>query len=173
MLIFFNAGLVVGIVQGRVNLPVGSKMPGPGKSGERNLVIITIAITACYILFTFPIMIYITGFAEAVSNRCGGNHPKEVLRAVGNTLQLLEHVLHIAFLVGLNSRFRKEIKILLWLEERADGDDHCQDQDGEKGEAKNSGKLAPPVSFNTHSTTPTPPTLTQDLHHSTASVAAL
>ena len=162
---------MLGVVQGRVNLPVGSKMPG--RSGERKLVIITIAITASYILFTFPIMIYITGFAEEVPNRCGGNYPKEVLRAVGNTLQLLEHVIHIAFLVGLNSRFRKELKILLLLEKRADDDDYCYDQDGEKGEPKDSRKLAPPASFNTHSTTPTPHNLTQDLHLSTADVAAL
>ncbi|KAK8375484.1 hypothetical protein O3P69_008370 [Scylla paramamosain] len=170
LLIFFNASLVVGIVQGRVNLPVGIKTPG--RSGERKLVIITIAITASYILFTFPIMIYITGFAEALPDRCGGNHPKEVLRAVGNTLQLLEHVIHIAFLVGLNSRFRKELKILLRLEKRAD-DDYCHEQDGEKEEPKSRSKLAPPHSFNTHSTTPTPPTLTQDLSLSTADVAVL
>lgn len=162
LLLFFNASLVVGVVQGRVNLPVGSQTPG--KNGERKLVIITIAITATYILFTLPIMIYITGYAEALPNRCSGNHPTEVLRGVGNVLQLLEHVIHIAFLVGLNSRFRKELKILLRLEERSGGcgvDNYGAEKDGETGEHK-SGKLAQ-----------SQPTLTQNLGASTIDVAAL
>lgn len=162
LLVFFNASLVVGVVQGRVNVPVGSQTPG--KSGELKLVIITIAITATYILFTFPIMVYITGYAEALPDRCSGNHPKEVLRGVGNVLQLLEHVIHIAFLVGLNSRFRKELKIILRLEKRTEDsgvDNYGAMENGVKGEQIKSSKLAL-----------SRPTLTQDLATSNNDVTA-
>ena len=155
-------------MHGRVNLPVDSKEAG--RSGERKLVIITIAITASYILFTFPIMIYITGYADTLPDRCSGNHPKEVLRGVGNALQLLEHVIHIGFLVGLNRRFRKELKILLGFQDSTGEsgiDNHCTEENGEEREHKKRGKLAPSPSPNLTSSTPTRLTLTQDLCLST------
>lgn len=178
LLIFFNASLVVGIARGLVNLPVGSQTNG--KNGERRLAIITVAITASYVLFTIPIMIYITGFASYVENRCSDNHPKEVLRAVGNTLQLFEHIIHIAFYVGLNERFRKELKYLLRLAERpeeaAEGlgdaiggmthygaDGECM----EKGQRKGNHLELAQASPSSHSNTPSQPTLSQDLNAST------
>ncbi|KAG7156107.1 cysteinyl leukotriene receptor 2-like [Homarus americanus] len=116
LLLLFNVGLVIGVMRGRVNFPATGH--GTGRSGERTLVITMIAITASYILLTLPITVYIMAYATYVVNRCSEEYPKEVLRAVGNCLQLFEHVIHIVFLVGLNNGFRKELKILLHLEER-------------------------------------------------------
>ncbi|XP_042224141.1 uncharacterized protein LOC121868003 [Homarus americanus] len=115
LLLLFNMGLVIGVIRGRVNFPATGN--GSGRSGERTLVITMIAITASYILLTLPITVYIMAYATDVVNRCSGEHPKEVLGAVGNCLQLFEHVIYIVFLVGLNKGFRKELKILLHLEE--------------------------------------------------------
>lgn len=171
LLVFFNTSLVVGVMQGRVNLPAGSQTPGG--SGERNLIIITIAITISYVLFTIPIMIYITGFAGAEPDRCSANHPKEVLRAVGNSLQLLEHVIHIFFYIGLNRPFRKELKYLLRLEERPEeglgaaggakshygADEECL----ERGQRKGNSLELPRASPTLPSSTQSRQTLTQDL----------
>ncbi|XP_050687056.1 uncharacterized protein LOC126980826 [Eriocheir sinensis] len=170
LLIFFNTSLVVGVMQGRVNLPAGSQTPGG--SGERNLIIITIAITISYALFTLPIMIYITGYAGPEPDRCSAYHPKEVLRAVGNSLQLFEHVIHIAFYIGLNRPFRNELKYLLRLEERPEeglgsgrsqeslrADEECL----ERGQRKGNSLELPRASPSLPSSTQSRQTLTQDL----------
>lgn len=180
LLIFFNTSLVVGVMQGRVNLPVSSQTPG--SSGERNLIIITIAITVSYALFTFPIMVYITGYAGPEPDRCSAYHPKEVLRAVGNSLQLFEHVIHIAFYIGLNRPFRKELKYLLRLEERPEeglgaavgakshygADEECL----ERGQGKGNSLELPRTSPSLPSSTQSRQTLTQDLGASRDDVGA-
>lgn len=51
-----------------------------------------------------------------VSLALSGYHPQEILRGVGNILQLLEHVIHIFFLMGLNHGFRRELRVLFGLE---------------------------------------------------------
>lgn len=116
-LLVFNVGLVVGVVRGRITFPAAQES---ARGGEKTLIATTIAITASYILLTFPITVYIMGYNTHVDNRCSGRHPKEVLRAVGNVLQLLEHVVHIVFLIGLYHGFRRELKILLRLERRGE-----------------------------------------------------
>lgn len=164
----------MGVVQGRVNIPMGSQTQGGG--GERHLIVITIAITISYALFTFPIMVYITGYAGATKDRCSAYHPKEALRGVGNTLQLFEHVIHILFYLGLNRHFRKELKYLLRLEERPEegseglgaaagakshygADEECV----ERGQKKGNNLELPKASPSLQSSTQSQQTLSQDL----------
>ncbi|XP_069156306.1 probable G-protein coupled receptor B0563.6 isoform X2 [Procambarus clarkii] len=116
LLVVFNVGLVIGVARGRVNFPTTAE--GSRRAGERTLVITVISITASYILLTLPIIIYVMNYAKHHSDRCYGNHPKEVLRAIGNSFQILEHTIHIIFFLGLNHGFREELKILLYLAKR-------------------------------------------------------
>lgn len=178
LLFIFNASLVLGVIQGRVNLPGCSQTPG--RTGERKLVVITVVITACYVLFTFPIMVYITGYAKAVDDRCSGSHPKEALRAVGNTLQLFEHVIHIAIYVGLNPRFRKELMSLLGMERAeeggggVDGRGRAKNQYEADGrnveEGQRTGTESSRASPSLHSTVQSRPNLSQDLDGSTNNI---
>lgn len=115
LMVVFNVGMIVAVVRGRVRHPK-TQGKAAGRS-EKKLIFIMIAITASYILFTLPITLYIMVFAKKTENRCSGEHPQEVLRGVGNVFQLIEHIIHVLFLVVLNHGFRKEIKILLRLEE--------------------------------------------------------
>ncbi|KAK4290233.1 hypothetical protein Pmani_036854 [Petrolisthes manimaculis] len=112
LLLGFNAGLVVGVARGRLSFPSASH-----PNAERNLVTITICITFSYIFFSLPIVVYITAFASKLEDRCSGLHAKEILRAVGNCFQLLEHIVHVFFMAGLNSAFRKELKVFLRLDQ--------------------------------------------------------
>ncbi|XP_045594840.1 probable G-protein coupled receptor B0563.6 isoform X2 [Procambarus clarkii] len=127
LMLVFNASLVVGVVKQRIRFPATKKR----RSGEKALAIITIAMTASYIILTLPITIYLTYYAELLPNRCHCDYPYELFRHIGNTLQLLEHVLHILFLVTLNHKFRRELKILLHLEVRTkEGDYSTRDEGG-------------------------------------------
>ncbi|XP_053649305.1 probable G-protein coupled receptor B0563.6 [Cherax quadricarinatus] len=115
-LLVFNLGLIVGVVRGRINFPTTTQ--GSSRSGEKTLIITMISITASYILLVLPITIYITGYAEYREDRCTGRLSQEILRAVGNCLQIFEHSIHIFFLAGLNHGFRDEMKILFHMGKR-------------------------------------------------------
>lgn len=117
LLLLFNLGLVIGVVRGRITFPGTQEF---GKGGERTLIATTIAITATYILFTFPITVFIIGYNTHLEDRCSGGYAREILRAVGNVFQLLEHIVHILFFIGLYHGFRRELKILLFLEKRGE-----------------------------------------------------
>lgn len=115
LMVVFNVGMIVAVVKGRVRHPK-TQGKAAGRS-EKKLIFIMIAITASYILFTLPITLYIMVFAKKTENRCGGEHPQEVLRGVGNVFQLIEHIIHVLFLVVLNHGFKQEIKIMMGLVE--------------------------------------------------------
>lgn len=118
LLLVFNGGLVVAVIRGRLSFPSSSH-----PKAERNLIIITICITLSYVFLSLPIVVYITAFASKLEDRCSGLHSKEILRAVGNCLQLLEHIIHVIFMAGLNSAFRKELKVFLRLENNVGKED--------------------------------------------------
>lgn len=166
LLLGFNAGLVVGVAMGRLSFPSSSH-----PNAERNLVTITICITLSYVFLTLPIVIYITAFASKLDDRCSGYHSKEVLRAVGNCLQLLEHIIHVIFMAGLNSAFRKELKVFLRLEKSSVGKEDSAGVAGGEEEVSRRGKayqLTPRLERSTsgapvnlrlnHSVTPSPST---------------
>ncbi|KAK3850424.1 hypothetical protein Pcinc_042873 [Petrolisthes cinctipes] len=166
LLLGFNAGLVVGVARGRLSFPSASH-----PNAERNLVTITICITFSYIFFSLPIVVYITAFASKLDDRCSGLHSKEILRAVGNCFQLLEHIVHVFFMAGLNSAFRKELKVFLRLEQSTvEKEDYAGGIKGEE-EVSRKGKgsqLTPRLERSTngaavnlrldHSVTPNPST---------------
>ncbi|XP_066973094.1 uncharacterized protein [Macrobrachium rosenbergii] len=105
LLVIFNASLVAAIAIGRLSNPVSSHRTK--KRTEFRLTITLIGITCSFVVCTFPNTIYSIWFAAHIDEKCYGNH--EVFRAVSNNLQLLEHVLHIAFLSMLNPSFRSEL----------------------------------------------------------------
>ncbi|XP_042209520.1 uncharacterized protein LOC121857500 [Homarus americanus] len=113
LLVICNLGMILGVYKGKINFPSGHI----GKrNGERNLIITMIAMTASYIIFTTPITIYLTFYAD---KRCTDS-PEENLRHIGNSLQLFEHVTHIVFLIALNTKFRKQIRIILHISQPGD-----------------------------------------------------
>lgn len=113
-MLVFNGGLVAAVIMGRLSFPSSSH-----PKAERNLIIITICITLSYVFLSLPIVVYITAFASKLDDRCSGLHSKELLKAVGNCSQLLEHIVHVMFMVGLHAAFRKELKIFLRLDKSA------------------------------------------------------
>ncbi|KAG0711113.1 putative G-protein coupled receptor [Chionoecetes opilio] len=125
LMFVFNVSLVIAVSMGKVKFPRQAVMdheqldgarPG-ARQKKRNkegiLVATVIAMTASYVLFTLPITIFLTGFADTGTDRCKYYNPKEMLRHMGNTLQVVEHVLHIFFLVLINPRFRREMLSLV------------------------------------------------------------
>ncbi|KAK4304564.1 hypothetical protein Pmani_023444 [Petrolisthes manimaculis] len=161
LLLGFNVGLVVGVAKGRLSFPSASH-----PNAERNLVTITICITFSYIFFSFPILVYITAFASKLEDRCSGLHSKEILRAVGNCFQLLEHIVHVFFMAGLNLAFRKELKVFLRLDQSTvEKEDYVGEEVSRRGKGY---QLTPKLERSTngtagnlrldHSVTPNPST---------------
>ncbi|KAG0727388.1 putative G-protein coupled receptor B0563.6 [Chionoecetes opilio] len=124
----FNVSLVIAVSLGKVRFPRSAakgaadhEHQGAARTGaqqtKRNkegiLVATMIAMTASYVLFTLPIAIFLTGFADTGTERCKYYNPKEMLRHIGNILQLAERVLHIFFLLLIYPRFRREMMSLV------------------------------------------------------------
>ncbi|KAK7077088.1 hypothetical protein SK128_007498 [Halocaridina rubra] len=109
LLFVFNVGLVIAITTNRLNSPASCLRKK--KMNEFRVTLTSIAITGSFIVCTFPNTVFVVWFSENVENQCYGHH--EVFRGVANILQLLEHVVHIVFLVMLNPSFRCELFCLL------------------------------------------------------------
>ncbi|XP_068233917.1 uncharacterized protein [Palaemon carinicauda] len=105
LLVIFNASLIVAIAMGRLSNPTSTHRTK--RRTEFRLTITLIGITSSFIICTFPNTINSVWFSDNLDEKCYGKH--EVFRAVSNNLQLLEHVLHIAFLSMLIPSFRSEL----------------------------------------------------------------
>nr|XP_053649593.1 neuropeptide F receptor-like [Cherax quadricarinatus] len=115
LILVFNASLVFGVVIRRIKFRAAKES---GKRRERNLIILSIALAASHILLTLPITVYFIKYGELQLDRCCSNLPRDLFLHVANILQLLESIIPIMFQVALNHNFKKELKILLKLEER-------------------------------------------------------
>ncbi|KAG0724221.1 hypothetical protein GWK47_041085 [Chionoecetes opilio] len=128
LMFVFNMSLVIAVSLGKVRFPRSAakgaadhEHQGAARTGaqqtKRNkegiLVATVIAMTASYVLFTLPLAIFLAGFADTGADRCKYYSPKEMLRHMGDILQLAERVLHIFFLLLIYPRFRREMMSLV------------------------------------------------------------
>lgn len=78
-----------------------------------------IVMASSYIVFMLPLSFYCVTFTESLSDPCCNYYPQQLFLDVGISLQILEHVIHMLFLLLLNCKFRKEVRIFLHLEDGA------------------------------------------------------
>lgn len=127
-LIILNAGLVTAVMKGRLHFPemncdsatTPSSTPvdnGEINSRDKALIVTMISMSISYMIFLIPNTIFLALKSGSFDDRCCKYYQEEVVRDAFNLLIPFEHVVHIFFLLILNSNFRKELKHILHLEQ--------------------------------------------------------
>lgn len=103
--------------------------PNVLKNKEKRLVMTMIAMSTSYIVLMLPITIYLSLSINAPHDHCCEYYPLLMFRDVGDVFQLIEHVIHMFFLLALNDKFKRELKVIMRFEKPTGTEDMSSGQD--------------------------------------------